>query len=83
MKKFYVIYQPFGLRNTDSHPKQCSFYSRAIIDNDGKKDVLDVWSAGIHEAHFFEDKTEAELKYNEFKEYLPVYFQELSFKCNM
>ena len=48
-----------------------------------KKDVLEVWSSGIHEAHFFEDKTEAELKYNEFKEYLPVYFQELSFKCNM
>lgn len=75
MKKYYVIYQPFGL----GVGKQVSFYSRTLIDGS----ILEVWSAGIGEAHFFEDKSEAELKFSEYKEYLPVILKELEFDCNI
>jgi len=75
MKKYYVIYQPFGLGDG----KQVSFYSRTLID----ESILEVWSAGISQAHFFEDKPEAELKYSEYKGYLPVILKELEFDCNM
>lgn len=74
MKKYYVIYQPSGL----GEGKQVSFYSR-MKDYDN----MEVWSATINEAHFFEDKTEAELKFNGYKEYLPVILKELEFYCNM
>jgi len=75
MKKYYVIYQPFGLGDG----KQVSFYSRTLID----ESILEVWSAGISEAYFFEDKTKAELKFSEYKDYLPVILKELEFDCNM
>jgi len=75
MKKYYVIYQPFGL----GEGKQVSFYSRTLIDGN----TLEVWSAGIINAHFFEDKNEAELKYNEYKDYLPVILKELEFDCDV
>ena len=74
MKKYYVIYQPSGLGDG----KQVSFYSRMK-----KYDDMEVWSAKINEAYFFEDKSEAELKYSEYKEYLPVILKELEFDCNM
>ena len=74
MKTYYVIYQPYGLVDG----KQVSFYSKTLID----ETILEVWSARISEAYFFDDKNDAELKFKEYKEYLPVILKELTFDCN-
>jgi hypothetical protein len=72
MKKYYVIYQPFGLGDG----KQVSFYSK---DENG----FEVWTAGINEATFFESKESAKLVYDEYKKFLRVFLKELEFECNM
>jgi hypothetical protein len=76
MKKYYTIYQPFGL----GEGKQVSFYARNLL---GELDTIECWSASIKDAYFFEDKKEAEEKYNAYKRYLPVILKELEFECNM